>query len=89
MSPLATIQSMLTIYPDGKVIFEEKLRVKLTPHQQAFDVYGAWRSPEGPYLMDAAGEWHGPLKEIDRNAGLLITSLYQRLKMLQLQCQHT
>jgi hypothetical protein len=35
--------------------------------------------------MDGAGEWFGPLKEDQVNAGLMISSLYQRLNVMQLK----
>lgn len=73
---------MLNKYVEGRVIFDEVLSVKLTLYQQTFDVWGVWKDEEGPHLMDAAGNWHGPLKETQLNAPQVIASLYQRLKQM-------
>jgi hypothetical protein len=32
--------------------------------------------------MDGDGNWHGPLKEDQANAGLLISTIYQRLRLM-------
>jgi len=82
MSQLETIQGILNTYQDGKVMFDECIRVRLAPHQTPFNVWGAWRVPEGVYLMDGEEHWHGPLLEGQMNATQVIASVYQRLKQL-------
>jgi hypothetical protein len=82
MNQLVFITDSLNAYPDHQVIFNDEIRVKASPHIALFSCYGACVGPDGIYLMDGAGEWHGPLKEDQVNAGLMISSLYQRLKVL-------
>lgn len=82
MSQLEYITDTLNAFPDGKVIFDDAIRVKASPHIALFSCHGACVGPEGVYLMDNEGEWHGPLKEDQVNAELMISSLYQRMKVL-------
>jgi hypothetical protein len=82
MSQLEYITDSLNTYPDRQVLFDDAIRVKSSPHIALFSCYGACVGPDGLYLMDGAGEWHGPLKEDQVNAGLMISSLYQRMKLL-------
>jgi hypothetical protein len=63
-------------------MFDDAIRVKASPHIALFTCYGACVGPDGVHLMDDAGEWHGPLKEDQVNAGLMISSLYQRMRLL-------
>lgn len=84
MNQLQYITDSLNAYPDHRVMFDDAIRVKSSPHMALFDCYGAWVGPDGVYLMDGDGLWHGPIKEDQINAGLIINSLYQRLKVMQL-----
>lgn len=81
MKVLETIAQLLTMYPDNKVMFEEPVQVKPTPHRLVFTAYGAWLGADGVYLLDGAGDWHGPLNESQSNASFVIASIYQRLKL--------
>jgi hypothetical protein len=84
MNQLEYITDSLNAYPDHRVTFDDAIRVKASPHIALFACYGACVGPDGVYLMDNQGEWHGPLKESQVNAGLMISGLYQRLKVIQL-----
>lgn len=82
MNQLQYITEAVNKYPDHQVMFDDAIRVKASPHVALFNCHGACVGPDGVYLMDGAGEWHGPLKENQVNAGLMISSLYQRLRLL-------
>lgn len=82
MNQLQYITDSLNAHPDHQVMFDDAIRVKASPHIALFTCYGACVGPDGVHLMDDAGEWHGPLKEDQVNAGLMISSLYQRMRLL-------
>lgn len=82
MNHLQFITDTVNNYPDHKVMFDDAIRVKASPHIALFACHGACVGPDGVYLMDGEGEWFGPLKEDQLNAGLMISSLYQRLKIM-------
>lgn len=82
MNHLQYITDSLSKFPDHRVTFDDVIRVKASPHIALFSCCGACVGPDGVYLMDDAGEWHGPLKEDQVNAGLMISSLYQRLRVM-------
>lgn len=84
MNQLQYITDSLNAYSDHRVMFDDAIKVKASPHIALFNCYGACVGPDGVYLMDGEGLWHGPLKEDQVNAGLIINSLYQRLKVMQL-----
>lgn len=82
MNQLQYITDSLNAYPDHQVMFSDGIRIKSSPHIPLFSCYGACVGPDGVHLMDGEGVWHGPLKEDQVNAGLMISSLYQRMKLL-------
>jgi hypothetical protein len=82
MNQLQYITDSLNAYPDHRVTFADAIRVKASPHIALFNCYGACVGPDGVHLMDGEGNWHGPLKEDQVNAGLMISSLCQRMKLL-------
>ena len=82
MNHLQFITDTICKYPDHRVKFDDAVRVKASPHISLFTCHGACVGPDGIYLMDEVGEWFGPLKEDQANAGLMINSLYQRLKVM-------
>lgn len=84
MNQLEFIMQSVAAYPDHRVMFDDAIRVKASPHIALFNCYGACVGPDGVYLMDGDGLWHGPIKEDQVNAGFIINSLYQRLKVMQL-----
>lgn len=84
MNQLQYITDSLNAYPDHQVTFDDAIRVKASPYIALFTCYGACVGPDGVYLMDYEGEWHGPLKEDQINAELIIGSLYQRLKVMSI-----
>lgn len=83
MNQLIEIAQIAKTHPDGQVLFNEPLQVKSSPHRHVFTAFGVWAGPDGVYVLDGGGDWHGPLHEKQANAGFVISSLYQRLKMLQ------
>lgn len=82
MNQLEYITDSLSAYPNHQVMFDDAIKVKASPHIALFVCYGACVGPDGVHLMDGNSEWHGPLKEDQVNAGLMISSLYQRMKLL-------
>lgn len=81
MNQLQQIYNIVHQYPDNRVLFDDPIKVKATPHQHVFTVYGVW-SGDGVYVLDGAGEWHGPLEESQGNGLLMINSIYQRIKTM-------
>lgn len=82
MNQLQFITDSLNAYPDQRVMFDDAIKVKASPHIALFNCHGACVGPDGIHLMDGEGNWHGPLKEDQVNAGLMISSLYQRMKLM-------
>jgi hypothetical protein len=82
MNYLEYITEAVKTYPDGQVIFDEPLKIKTSPHIFLITVYGLCVGPYGLYVMDGGGDWYGPLLESQANAGVMISSIYQRVKML-------
>lgn len=82
MNQLQQIYNLAHQHPNNQVLFTDPIKVKATPHQHVFTVYGVWSGEEGLFVLDGAGEWHGPLLPGQVNGELMINSIYQRLKML-------
>jgi hypothetical protein len=82
MNQLQFITDSLNSYPDHRAMFDDAINIKASPHIALFACWGACVAPDGVYLMNGEGEWHGPLKENQVNAGLMISSLYQRMKLM-------
>jgi hypothetical protein len=82
MNKLLEIVQLAGAHPDGQVIFSEPLVIKSSPHWHLFTAYGVWSGPNGLYVLDGAGDWHGPVEENQGNAEFMINSIYQRLKVL-------
>lgn len=71
---------------NGKVLtFDSAVIVKSSPHTPVFTCWGLMNGADGLYLMDYVGDWHGPLKREQAFANLVIASLYQRLKSIELE----
>jgi hypothetical protein len=85
MNHLQFIIDTIAKYPDSRVMFDDGIQIKTSPHIYLFTVYGLWSGPDGVYLLDGGGDWHGPLREDQTNAGLMIASIYQRLKAMQVR----
>lgn len=83
MTTIDQIRELLHKYPEGRVYFDEPVKVKASPHHELFRCYGVSIDNTDIYLMDPDEKWHGPLEENQVNANLVIASLYQRLKGLQ------
>jgi hypothetical protein len=82
MNHLQFIIDTVNKYPDRQVMFDDAIRVKASPHVSLFVCHGICVGSIGVCLMDEYGCWHGPLLESQVNAGLMINSLYQRLKVI-------
>lgn len=85
MNILQTIEQIVYGYPDHQINFDNPVRIKITPHQNSFEVWAVNKNDTGLWLMDKDGQWHGPLQENQVNADKVINSLYQRLKALELR----
>ena len=83
MDQLLEIAQIADKYSDRKVMFDTPLVVKGSPHQHIFTAFGIWSGIDGIYVLDGTGDWHGPLQEKQANAGFMISSIYQRLKGMQ------
>jgi hypothetical protein len=82
MNHLQCITDTVNAYPDKQVMFDDAIKVKASPHMHLFSCYGVCVGPGGVYLLDGGGDWHGPLKEDQVNARLMIASLYQRIRLM-------
>jgi hypothetical protein len=85
MNTLQAIEQIVHGYADHQINFDNPVRIKITPHQNSFEVWAVNKNDTGLWLMDGNGEWHGPLREGQVNADKVINSLYQRLRALQLK----
>lgn len=64
--------------------FDTAIEVKITPHGFPFNAWAACVSPKNElFLMDSDEQWH-QVEWQDDNAGLVIGSLYQRLKLMRI-----
>lgn len=64
--------------------FENAVEVKLGPHSHPFHAWAVCVSPnEALYVMDADEQWH-QVELDDQGAGLVVSSLYQRLKLMRI-----
>lgn len=82
MTTLETIQQIVESH-NREIIFDDPVKVKKTPHELVFTCYGI-HVENGVWLMDGAGQWY-QLEESDQNAKLVINSLYQRLRAMQME----
>lgn len=65
--------------------FDTAVEIKITPHSLPFAAWAVAVSPKDDiYVMDSDGQWH-QLEWDDDNAALVIGSLYQRLRLMNLQ----
>jgi hypothetical protein len=84
MNQLEFIRQSITSLPRQSILFKDAIVIKHSPHIALFTCWGACVAPDGVYLMDGNSEWRGPLKEDQVNAALIISSLYQRMKIMPL-----
>lgn len=84
MLQLQQINDLAKCHPDGQVLFDDPIKVRSAPHQPVFTVYGVWAGSDGLFVLDGGGEWHGPLLPEQQNGDLMINSIYQRMKILEL-----
>lgn len=67
----------------GELLFDEPIEIR-THHSHIFTCYGL-TVHEGLRLLDGQGEWWGPLSEDQQNGKLVINSIYQRVKAMELE----
>ena len=64
--------------------FDTAIEVKVTPHSFPFNAWAVCVSPKNDlYVMDSNEQWH-QVELTDDNVGLVIGSLYQRLKLMRI-----
>lgn len=64
--------------------FDTTIEVKVTPHSFPFNAWAVCVSPKNDlYVMDSNEQWH-QVELTDDNVGLVIGSLYQRLKLMRI-----
>lgn len=65
--------------------FDTAVEVKTSPHTHPFSAWAVCISPKDElYVMDADEQWH-QVELSDVAGGLVISSLYQRLKLMRIQ----
>lgn len=65
--------------------FDTAVEVKVTPHSFPFNAWAVCVSPKDElYVMDSNEQWH-QVELGDENAALVIGSLYQRLKLMNIK----
>lgn len=65
--------------------FDTAVEVKISPHTYPFEAWAVCVSPQNElYIMDSDEQWHQVALD-DNNAGLIIGSLYQRLRLMRIQ----
>ncbi len=63
--------------------FDQPVEIKTTPHTHPFNAWAVSVSPKDDlYVMDDNEEWHS-LSLTDQHASLVISTLYQRLKLMR------
>lgn len=64
--------------------FKDVVEVKLTPHTHPFSAWAVCVSAKDElYVMDRNEEWH-QIELSDTNVGLVVGSLYQRLRLMRI-----
>jgi hypothetical protein len=65
--------------------FDSSIEVKTSPHSYPFSAWAASVSPKDElYVMDNNEQWH-QVELDDTNAAMVISSLYQRLKLMRVR----
>lgn len=64
----------------NELVFDEPIKVKITPHQELFRIYG-FAVKDNVYVMDGTGEYHD-LQPEQVNVEYVANSLLQRLKSM-------
>ncbi|HVG16338.1 MAG TPA: hypothetical protein VM935_15310 [Chitinophagaceae bacterium] len=83
---LAESKQIITDLVGNEVLyFDSSVEVKTSPHTYPFAAWGVCVSPANElYVMDKGEEWH-MIELSDANAPLVISSLYQRLRLMRIQ----
>jgi len=66
---------------EGKVMFDEPLTIKASPHSWPIYVYGVEVGPQSSVYLMTGEEWH-KLEEQDRNFSIVANSITQRLNLV-------
>jgi hypothetical protein len=65
--------------------FDSSVEVKTSPHSHPFAAWGVCVSPANElYVMDSEQNWH-MMELSDSHAAVIISSLYQRLRLMRVQ----
>lgn len=65
--------------------FDTAVEVKTSPHSYPFQAWGVCVSPQDDlYVMDAGQQWHR-IEPFEGATPLVVSSLYQRLRMMRRQ----
>lgn len=63
----------------GDIIFDEPTIINDQFGNRIFTAFGAAAEGERLFLLDGAGEWHGPVLLEDRNGDIIIKAIYDHL----------
>lgn len=69
----------------GKIMFDTAVVCKDSPHHEPFRCWGVWVNGADVWLMDAEEHWY-LLEKTDENFRLVVASVYQRLKAIEVFC---
>lgn len=79
------IEIVKSLVGNEYLYFDSKVEIKTTPHTPAFAAWAICVSPADKlFVMDADEQWH-ELDLTDTKAGLIVSSLYQRLRLMRTQ----
>lgn len=66
---------------EGKIMFEQPITVKPSPHSYPVYVYGVEVGPQSSVWLMTGEDWHN-LEETDRNFLMVANSITQRLNLI-------
>jgi hypothetical protein len=79
---MTLIQTIVNLVRDtNKIMFDDAVRIKLSPHSWPINIYGVWVVNSCVWLLNSDGDWH-KLEVTDRNFEAVANSIIQRLKSL-------
>jgi hypothetical protein len=77
------MNSAVRDFPGFEILFDEAVMIKSAPHVHLFTCYGVNVAADGKTMvLDNQGQWH-ELHPNQANAHYIISSLLQRIKLLQ------
>lgn len=78
---LKGISNLLKEHFEGKIIFDDPITVKASPHSYPVKIYGIETAYRDIWIMDNDETWN-TLEEDDHNFSMIANSIIQRLKLL-------